>query len=78
VVKANPQCIIINEHGTCTAAQKEKFLETGPVTKPLMAVKNHCFVPLAYDEVTPSPRNAEPAIARWLHPQAFGLPDDGS
>ena len=70
VVKADPQCIIINDYGTPTAAQKEKFLETSPITRNLTAVKNHCFLPLSYDEVTPSPRNAEAvaAIARWLHP----------
>ena len=28
VIKADPQCIIINDYGTPTAAQKEKFLET--------------------------------------------------
>jgi len=80
VVKAAPQCIIINDYGTPTAAQKEKFLETDPITKTLTAVKNRCFLPLAYDEVTPSPRNAQAvvSIARWLHPQAFGLPNDGS
>jgi iron complex transport system substrate-binding protein len=80
VVAADPQCIIINDYGTPTAAQKETFLETDPITKNLTAVKNRCFLPLAYDEVTPSPRNAEAvvAIAHWLHPQAFGLPDDGS
>jgi iron complex transport system substrate-binding protein len=80
VIKANPQCIIINDYGTPTAAQKEKFLETSPITKNLTAVKNRCFLPLSYDEITPSPRNAEAAvaIARWLHPSAFGLPADGS
>ncbi len=80
VVKADPQCIIINDYSTPSAAQKERFLETSPITKNLNAVKNHCFLPLAYDEVTPSPRNAEAvvAIARWLHPSAFGLPPDGS
>ena len=80
VIKADPQCIIINDYGTPTAAQKEKFLETSPITKKLTAVKNRCFLPLSYDEVTPSPRNAEAAvaIARWLHPSAFGLPADGS
>jgi iron complex transport system substrate-binding protein len=80
VVKAQPQCIIINDYGTPTAAQKEKFLETSPVTKNLPAVRNRCFLPLAYDEVTPGPRNAEAvvAIARWLHPTSFGLPADGS
>ena len=43
-------------------------------------MKNRCFLPLTYDEVTPGPRNAEAvtAIARWLHPTAFGLPADGS
>jgi iron complex transport system substrate-binding protein len=80
VVKANPQCIIINDYSTPTAAQKEQFLETSPITKNLTAVKNHCFLPLTYDEVTPSPRNADAvaAIAHWLHPSAFGLPADRS
>lgn len=80
VVAADPQCIIINDYGTPTAMQKEKFLETSPITKNLAAVKDRCFLPLSYDEVTPSPRNATAvvAIARWLHPAAFGLPPDGS
>jgi iron complex transport system substrate-binding protein len=80
VVAAQPQCIIINNYGTPTAAQKEKFLETFSASKNLPAVRNHCFLPLSYDEVTPSPRNAEAvvAIARWLHPSAFSLPADGS
>jgi len=80
VVKADPQCIIINDYGTPTAAQKEKFLETSPITRNLTAVKNRCFLPLSYDEVTPGPRNSQAvvAIARWLHPAAFGLPADGS
>jgi iron complex transport system substrate-binding protein len=80
VVKAQPQCIIINDYGTPTAAQKEKFLETFPATKNLPAVKNKCFLALAYDEVTPGPRNAAAvvAIAHLLHPAAFGLAPDGS
>jgi iron complex transport system substrate-binding protein len=80
VVKVDPQCIIINDYGTPTAAQKEKFLQTSPITRNLTAVKNRCFLPLSYDEVTPGPRNsvAVAAIARWLHPAAFGLPADGS
>jgi len=80
VVAAQPQCIIINDYGTPTAAQKEKFLETFAASKNLPAVKNRCFLPLSYDEVTPGARNAEAvvAIARWLHPAAFGLPPDGS
>ncbi len=80
VVAADPQCIIINDYGTPTAAAKEKFLETSPITENLTAVKNRCFLPLSYDEVTPGPRNstAVVAIARWLHPAAFGLPADGS
>ena len=60
VVKADPQCIIINDYGTPTAAQKEKFLETSPITRNLTAVRNRCFLPLSYDEVTPGPRNAQP------------------
>jgi ABC-type cobalamin/Fe3+-siderophores transport system ATPase subunit len=67
-------------YGSPTAAQKEQFLQTSPITKNLRAVKNHCFLALSYDEVTPGPRNAQAvtAIAHWLHPSAFGLPADGS
>jgi len=80
VVAADQDCIIINNYSTPSAAQKEQFLETSPITKNLTAVKNRCFLPLTHDEVTPSPRNAEAitAIAHWLHPSAFGLPADGS
>jgi iron complex transport system substrate-binding protein len=80
VVADNPDCIIINNYSTPSAAAKEKFLETSPITRNLKAVKNRCFLPLSYDEVTPSPRNAEAvvAIAHWLHPSAFGLPADAS
>jgi len=80
VVADDPQCIMINDYGTPTAKQKEKFLETSPVTKNLTAVENRCFLALSYDEVTPSPRNALAvvAIARWLHPSVYGLPPDGS
>ena len=80
VISKDPQCIIINDYGTPTAAQKEKFLETSPITRDLTAVKNRCFLPLSYDEITPGPRNAPAvaAIARWLHPSAFGLSPDGS
>ena len=80
VVAANPQCIIIDDYGTPTAKQKERFLETSAITRNLDAVKNRCFVVLSYDEVTPSPRNAEAvlAVARVLHPTAFGLPPDGA
>jgi iron complex transport system substrate-binding protein len=71
---------MINNYGTPTAAQKEKYLETSKITKNLTAVKNKCFLALSYDEVTPSPRNAEAVvkIAKWLHPSAYGLPADGS
>jgi iron complex transport system substrate-binding protein len=80
VIASNPQCIIINDYGTPTASQKETFLETSKFTKNLTAVKNKCFLPLSYDDVTPGPRNAEAVvkIARWLHPAAYGLPADGS
>jgi iron complex transport system substrate-binding protein len=75
VVAAQPQCIIINDYGTPTAAQKEKFLETFSASKNLPAVRNRCFLPLSYDEIVPGPRNARAVvtIAHWLHPAAFGL-----
>ena len=73
VVARHPQCIIINDYGTPTWQQKEKFLRTDSVTRNLPAVRNHCILHLSYDELTPSPRNALAvvAIARWLHPKAF-------
>jgi iron complex transport system substrate-binding protein len=76
VVKAQPQCIIINDYGTPTWQQKLKFLRSFPASRDLPAVRNNCIIHLAYDEVTPSPRNAEAvlAIAKLLHPTAFGLP----
>ncbi len=75
VVARKPQCIIINDYGTPTWQQKEQFLKTDPASRNLPAVRNGCIVHLSYDEVTPSPRNAEAvaAIARLLHPTAFGL-----
>jgi iron complex transport system substrate-binding protein len=80
VVAADPDCIAIDDYGSPTAAQKEQFLASSPITRNLTAVKNRCFLPLSYDEVTPGPRNADAvvAIAHWLHPAAFGRPGDGS
>jgi iron complex transport system substrate-binding protein len=76
VIARKPQCIIINDYGTPTWQQKEQFLKADPASRNLPAVRNHCIIHLAYDQVTPSPRNAEAvtAIARLLHPTAFGLP----
>jgi iron complex transport system substrate-binding protein len=76
VAARQPQCIIINDYGTPTWQQKEKFLKTNPVTRTLPAVRNNCILHLSYDQLTPSPRNAQAvtAIAHWLHPKAFGQP----
>ncbi|HWI71449.1 MAG TPA: ABC transporter substrate-binding protein [Baekduia sp.] len=77
VVDAQPDCIILNEYGgasaSTTAAVKEKFLKTSPITKDLPAVKNDCIMAFNFDEITPGARNAETVekIARWLHPEAF-------
>ena len=52
-----------------------RFLETFAATKNLPAVKNKCFLPLAYDEVTPGPRNAAVVVAiALLHPAALSGP----
>ncbi len=74
VVARQPRCILINDYGTPTWQQKEKFLKTDPVTRNLPAVRNNCILHLSYDQLTPSPRNAQAvtAIAHWLHPKAFG------
>jgi iron complex transport system substrate-binding protein len=72
VITRKPQCIIINDYGTPTWQQKEQFLKTDPASRNLPAVRNGCILHLAYDQVTPSPRNAEAvlAIARLLHPES--------
>ena len=76
VTARKPQCIVINDYGTPTAKQKRKFLEHFPATRDLPAVRNGCILALPYDELTPGPRNADAvvAIAKLLHPTAFGLP----
>ena len=76
VVKAQPQCIISNDYGTPTAAQKLKFLRTFPATRNVPAVKNNCVLPVAYDEVVPGVRNVDAvvALAKLLRPAAFGRP----
>ena len=76
VTARKPQCIVINDYGTPTAKQKRRFLEHFPATRDLPAVRNGCILALPYDELTPSPRNADAvvAIAKLLHPAAFGLP----
>jgi iron complex transport system substrate-binding protein len=73
VVARQPRCIIINDYGTPTAAQKLKFLQSFPAAKNLPAIRNHCVIVLDYDEITPSPRNAQAvlALAKVLHPTAF-------
>ncbi len=74
-IARKPQCIVINDYGAPTWQQKEQFLKSDPASRNLPAVRDDCIIHLAYDEVTPSPRNGEAvtAIARLLHPTAFGL-----
>jgi iron complex transport system substrate-binding protein len=76
VVARKPQCIIINDYGTPTWQQKLRFLETDPASRDLPAIRNHCITHLSYDQVTPSPRNAEAvqAIAHLLHPRTVPPP----
>ncbi|HEY4376937.1 MAG TPA: ABC transporter substrate-binding protein [Acidimicrobiales bacterium] len=76
VVAADPDCILINDYDTPTWPAKEKYLKSFRLTKGLKAVKDDCFFHLRYDQLTPSPQSAASveAIAKWLHPEAFGLP----
>lgn len=76
VVATNPQCILINDYDTPSWQDKEAFLKSFALTKKLAAVQNNCFFHLRYDQLTPSPLNAQAvtAVARWLHPNAFGQP----
>ncbi len=74
VVRADPACIVVNDYGTPTYAQKVHFLETSPITKNLTAVRTKCFVDLDYAQLTPSPNNAVAVavIAKALHPSQLG------
>jgi iron complex transport system substrate-binding protein len=65
VVKAQPQCIIINDYGTPTAAQKEKFLETfrPPRTSPRSRTSASCRWP-----TTRSPRARATPPRSWPSP----------
>jgi iron complex transport system substrate-binding protein len=71
---------MVNDYGTPTAKQKETFLDTSAIAKNLPAVRDGCVLAVPYDDITPSPLDAEGVVllAHWLHPAAFGLPDDGS
>lgn len=73
VVAAEPDCVLINDYDTPSAAQKQTFMETSDITNDIPAVKNECFLALTYAQLTPGPRNADAivAIAEWLHPEAF-------
>jgi ABC-type Fe3+-hydroxamate transport system substrate-binding protein len=57
-------------------AAEAEVLGSFSATKNVPAIRNDCVIPLTYDEVTPGPRNAQAvtALARVLHPTAFGLP----
>jgi iron complex transport system substrate-binding protein len=80
VVADDPQCVVIKDSSDTDGNQAERFFRTSPITKHLTAVHNNCFLQLAQDELNASSRNAQAivALARWLHPAAFGLPADGS
>lgn len=69
VVAADPDCILINDYDTPTWQQKEQFLKTFALTKNLRAIKDGCLSHLRYDQLTPSPLNAQGVahIASWLH-----------
>jgi iron complex transport system substrate-binding protein len=82
VVAADPQCIIIKNGSNAGnfGTREEQFLKTSPITHNLTAAKNNCFLILNQDQLTPGALNAQAvnAIARWLHPDAFGLTADRS
>lgn len=70
VVAADPDCIIVNDYGSPDYQQKVDYLKSSPVTKNLTAVRQNCFVNLAYGQLTPGPLNAQAvaAIAHALYP----------
>ncbi len=70
VVSSDPDCIIVNDYGTPSYAQKIAFLQSSPITAQMRAVKAACFIRLGSGELTPSPTNGDAvaAIAAVLHP----------
>lgn len=73
VVKADPDCIVVNDYGTPTYDQKVAFLKSNATTKSLRAVTSGCFIHSSYGELTPSPDNADAVetIAKGLYPSVF-------
>lgn len=69
VVAADPDCILINDYNTPSWQQKATFLKTFALTKNLRAVTSGCLTHLRYDQLTPSPTNAQAVahLAQWLH-----------
>lgn len=77
VVKAQPDCIVLNDYGGSSASSsanwKAEFLRTSPITQQIPAVVNNCILTVSFGGLAPGPRAVDTvkAIAKWLHPEAF-------
>lgn len=69
VVERNPSTIVIVDYGAVTAGQKIEFLRSNPAFGSIDAIRNDRILVLAYDDLTPGPRNvsAVERLADFLH-----------
>lgn len=75
VAMRNPQFLILLDYQDGAGYRKLlDFLKAHPAMAATDAVKNQRFIPLRYEQLTPGPANigAVEALARSLHPDAFG------
>ena len=74
VAARDPQFLVLLDYQDGAGYRKLlDFLEHHPAMKETAAVKNHRFLPLRYEQLTPGPANidAVEALAKALHPEAF-------
>ncbi|MBN2752952.1 MAG: ABC transporter substrate-binding protein [Rhodospirillaceae bacterium] len=74
VALRNPQFLILLDYQKGTGARGLfEFLQHHPAMKTTDAVRNHRFLPLHYEQLTPGPANIEAveALATALHPESF-------
>ena len=74
VAARDPQFLVLLDYQDGAGYRKLlDFLEHHPAMKETAAVKNHRFLPLRYEQLTPGPANIDAieALARAMHPDAF-------
>lgn len=74
VAARDPQFLVLLDYQDGAGYRKLlDFLEHHPAMKETAAVRDHRFLPLRYEQLTPGPANIDAieALARAMHPEAF-------